>query len=431
MSFGIPVRNGLGFGASSAMALAASFPYEGLITPGVLSPLLTFTRAQTGGSVATANELSAWQTYAADTPRFVVPTGGLLLEGQRTNAITNPREPGGIGWTLTNIASVTPTTGPDNVSGSASTINEGSATGTHIIQATIPSVYTTVHTLSVLLRPGTCNRARVLFGGSGFGSSVAVSVLLSGAGTITASGAGVTQANITATNGWYRVQVSGLSLASGSTLAQVRMLSSTGTESYTGTNRTLDVAWPQSEVSAAFASTPILPPIATPGASTRGADLVTAPLSSLGIGSDGACTVLMTCQFSGLDATAIQRLLVLDDGTQNNRIGFQQQNSNQLRVFRTTAGTSTTATDATIATIGSQLAIGVSSYGAGRVAASVNGGVPVAVTGAPTSGLTTIRFGNDASGTTPMFGTMAYCVVLPFALSDADLQAAVSAFPVP
>jgi hypothetical protein len=426
MSFGIPTRNGLPLGLGSVMSFA--FAPDLLISPGAITSPLTLTRAQTGGAVATGQPLD-WQTYSADTPRFAAPNGGLLIEGQRTNGITDPREPGGAGWTLTNIASVTPTTGPDNVSGSASTINEGSATGTHIIQATIPSVYTTVHTLSVLLRPGACNRARVLFGGSGFGSSVAVSVLLSGAGTITASGAGVTQANITATNGWYHVQVSGLSLASGSTLAQVRMLSSTGTEGYTGTNRTLDVAWPQSEVSAAFASTPILPPIGTPGASTRGADLVSAPLSSLGIGSNGACTVLMTCQFSGLDTTSVQRLLVLDDGTQNNRIGFQQQSSNQLRVFRTTAGTSTTAADVTRAVVGTQLKIGVTVDGAGRVVASVNGGAAIAVTGAPTSGLTTLRLGNDVSGAAPFFGAISTMQVIPLVFSDAELQAAVAALP--
>jgi hypothetical protein len=431
MSFGIPVRNGLGIGLPSAMALASSLPYEGLITPGIISPDLTFTRTQAGNSVATGNELTAWQTYVADTPRFVVPTGGLLLEGQRTNAITNPREPGGTGWTLTNIASVTPTTGPDNVSGSASTINEGSATGTHILQATIPSVYSTVHAFSVLLRPGTCNRARVTFGGSAFGNGVTVSVLLSGAGSITTSGASVVQSSITVTNGWYRVQVSGSSLASGSTFAQVRMLSSTGSESYTGTNRTLDVAWPQSEVSAAFASTPILPPIGTPGASTRGADLLSAPLASVDVSDDGACTVLWSGQFVGLDTTSTQRLIAVDDGTIDNCVGFQQQSGTSLQVFRTTAGASATDTTATSAAVGAPLRIGVSIDGAGRVAASVNGGVPVAVTGAPTSGLTTLRFGNDASGTAPMFGTMAYCVVLPFALSDADLQAAVSAFPVP
>jgi hypothetical protein len=431
MSFGIPTRSGLGLGLPSVMALTSSFPYEGLITPGIISPDLTFTRAQADGAVATAAGLSAWQTYAADEPRFVTPYGGLLNEGQRTNGITNPREPGGTGWTLTNIASVTAIAGPDGVVNNASTINEGTANGTHIIVATIPSVYTTAHTLSVLLRPGTCNRARVLFGGSGFGNTVSVSVLLTGAGAITATGAGVTNSSITAVNGWYRVQVSGLSLASGSTQVQFRMLSSTGSEGYTGTNRTLDVAWPQSEVSAAFASTPILPPIGTPDASTRGADLLSAPLASVDVSDDGACTVLWSGQFVGLDTTSTQRLIAVDDGTTDNCVGFEQQSGTSLQVFRTTAGASATDTAATSAAVGAPLRIGVSIDGAGRVAASVNGDVPVAVTGAPTSGLTTIRFGNDASGTAPMFGTMAYCVVLPFALSDADLQAAVSAFPVP
>jgi hypothetical protein len=44
----------------------------------------------------------------------------------------------------------------------------------------------------------------------------------------------------------------------------------------------MDVIAPQLELGPA-ASTPILPPSGSPGASTRGADLVTASLAALGI----------------------------------------------------------------------------------------------------------------------------------------------------
>jgi hypothetical protein len=132
---------------------------------------------------------------------------------------------------------------------------------------------------------------------------------------------------------------------------------------------------------------------------------------------------------AGVHDPLFARVLVLDDGTQNNRIGFQQQSSNQLRVFRTTAGTSTTATAATAVTVGTQLKIGVTVDGAGRVAASVDGGAAVAVTGAPTSGLTTLRIGNDVSGASPFFGEVRTLRVMPLALSDAELAARVARLP--
>lgn len=162
------------------------------------------------------------------------------------------------------------------------------------------------------------------------------------------------------------------------------------------------------------------------GQATRGMDFVSASLSSLNIGGNGACTVLWSGRFNALpNATLIQA----DDGTNNNRNLLDVLSTGVVRVGRANAAATAFATAASGVTAGADYRIGLTADGAGRVAASVDGAAVVSVTGAATSGLTTLRLGNNAPGGTPMFGETAQFRMLPYALSDADLQAAVAALP--
>jgi hypothetical protein len=61
------------------------------------------------------------------------------------------------------------------------------------------------------------------------------------------------------------------------------------------------------------------------------------------------------------------------------------------------------------------------------MAGSLNGAAVVAVTGGPTAGLTTIRIGANVTGGLALFGSMGLLRLLPTALADGDLQAAVAA----
>jgi hypothetical protein len=418
MSFGIPTRNGLPSGLGSVMSLAAA--PASLVSPGAILSPLTLTRAQASGALSTG-ELQTWQTYGADTPRFVFPNGALLIEGQRTNSIRNPRGAGGVtsptNWDVFSAAGLTTSIAGRGVENGRDYVDlrfNGTTTGSFRVQ-TFDSAPTSV-------------TAGQLATGSSWVSLVAGSLANISANYLVLrwSAGGVSFVQYTPTATPTRVVVTGTVPAAATT---VFLTQDIGFAIGAAIDVTLRFSWPQLETTSGFVSTPILPPVGAPAATTRGADLVSASLANLGIGANGAGTVLITCEFTGLDATSIQRLLVVDNGTQNNAFGFQQQSGNSLRVFRTTAGAGATATDTTTAVVGTQLKIGITADGAGRVAASVNGGAAIAVTGAPTSGLTTLRLGNDASGTTPFFGETNVMRVLPFTLSDTELQAAVAALP--
>lgn len=314
---------------------------RGLISNGILSAPLTLTRPQAAGVEATGLTAAGWQTYGADTPRFVLPGSGLLIEGQRTNLLTTARAP------ATETVTVTAAAHTLSFLGTGSIALSGAATGT-------------------LAGTGAANRVTLTFTPS------------AGSLTLTVSGS---------------------------------------------------VSLPQLELGA-FASTPILPPVGAPGASARGTDIVTAPLSSLGIGSNGACTVLWRgvipqAAQAGASQTIFQMEGVNGDG---DRFAVRNpSNTSNVVPFRVTAGVIADSA-ATAFTPGVAFRWGMTIRGDGTAAFSFNGGAAIAVLGGPTAGFTTFRLGTTATGTNAIFGTTERLQVLPRVVSDADLAALVAAF---
>jgi hypothetical protein len=192
---------------------------------------------------------------------------------------------------------------------------------------------------------------------------------------------------------------------------------------------TVWVGWPQME-QVTFASTPILPPVGTPGVSTRGADIVTASLASLGIPASGACTVLWSGMLPQAPPTGLdQTLLTLSDGTDSNRIRLRNTSGgNSIVGGRVTGGSAADAATVGTMTPGTPFRAGLTHNGAGRAAFNFNGGATQFVTGAPTA-FTNLHLGNNVSGTAPMFGQTAYLRVIPDAVPDETLAALVAAMP--
>jgi hypothetical protein len=224
-------------------------------------------------------------------------------------------------------------------------------------------------------------------------------------------------------------RVSGTSGVFGASAGRVNAALSVVFLNGTTANCRVQFLWPQLE-EAPFASTPILPPVGTPGASTRGADIVTASLASLGIPASGACTVLWSGMLlqaapAGLDQT----LLTLSDGTDSNRIRLRNTSGGGSIVGgRVTGGSAADAATVGTMTPGTPFRAGLTHNGAGRAAFSVNGAAAQFVTGAPTT-FTSLRLGNNVSGTAPMFGETAYLRVIPNAVPDETLAALVAAMP--
>ncbi len=246
--------------------------------------------------------------------------------------------------------------------------------------------------------------ARALSSGSVGVSAGSHTISFFGTGSVTLSGAAT--ATINGTGADNRVSQT--------------VTASAGTLTFTVSG---SVTWAQLE-QAPFASSPVLPPVGTPGASTRGADLVMATLASLGVGANGACTVVGTAMFpQAAPAATDQTLLQIDAGADTNRYRVRMlPGSLDINAGGTNAGSPINATTLGAVTAGVVFRFGVSVDGSGRIAASLNGAAAQTAAGLPTSGLTTIRVGNNAAAKGAMFGEVGTVRVLPFAVSDAELQ---------
>jgi hypothetical protein len=406
-----------------------------LVSPGAITSPLTLTRAQTGGAVATGQPLD-WQIYGADTPRFVLPNGGLLIEGQRTNTFPNPRLEGGTPGA--------PGTQPTSVSAwitaaglTVEYVQNVTANGLNGVRYRISGTATGTGTLNLTLAPSqsgypaspgqtwTGSIFAALAGGGLTNVSNVRLITSARQGTGTAAQVITTiSTTLTATPRRYQAVVSNAPGTTTGIMHAVTLAVVAG-----AVDISLDLFWPQLE-QAAFASTPILPPVGTPGAATRGADLVSASLSDLNVGSNGACTVL----WGGLlnATTDQQRLFQIDDGSNNNLVTVRMGGGafTSLIPQRVTGGTSTTGSTFGTVAADTFFSVGMSIDGTGNSSFS-NGGAVVTLTGVGTGGFTTLRLGGAAAGLSVMSGGTTRFTVLPYVMSDAELQAAVAAFPSP
>lgn len=410
-----------------------------LIAPSMIGAPLVLARSQISGVEANAlgGDNTTWQPYGADQARFNGTERRLLIGGQRTNSIRNPRAEGAVAGT--------PGTLPTNASISLATglsselVGSGVQNGIAYVDVRIVGTPTSSSTgyrpeASYTAVPAangqtwTASLFVAQVGGSLSGiTTVAVNLSYSNSSSVLISGQTLSSAAISLTS---TMQLASVTLAaSDAAVAFARMQLLVGTTAGAAVDATLRIGWPQLE-QGAFVSTPILPPAGAPAASTRGADLITAPLSSLGIPASGACTVLMTAMIPQNNPAGLpQSLIEIDDGTLNNRMVLRNVGGTAVAVNRANAGVAVADTSAGTMVAGTPFRVGVSIDGAGRIAASLNGSAAVAVTGGPTSGLTTLRLGNSAGGATPMSGETSVFQVLPFSLSDADLAARVAALP--
>ena len=167
------------------------------------------------------------------------------------------------------------------------------------------------------------------------------------------------------------------------------------------------------------------------GAATRGVDLVSASLASLGVAASGACTVL----WSGLmpaapSASPEGQILFISDGTQDNRyrVTVEASSGNVFVARRTATVESFQYLTGGARPTGTTFRCGMTINGSGRIAASLNGNAVAAVTGGPTSGLTTFNLGSGL-GVAPMFGETTSLRILPNSVSDAELQSLTGAMP--
>lgn len=412
-----------------------------LIRPGWKSDRLDFARAQAGGAVSASlgADDATWSEVAADVPRYYGSARRLRVEGQRTNGNRNPRfdsasvgTPGSPG---TNLTLSQPGSGI-----AASVAGVGTDSGAAYIDVRVyGTASSAVATTAGLLSFDTTTAISAANGQVWSAAFTARIVAGAFAGTLTqdiserAAGGGAVRQNNTALSAPESTDArlsSSATLVGGVTTAGVQQVLRWGCGSGAVVDFTLRIKLPQIE-QASFASTPILPASGTPAASTRGADLLSAPLARLGIRDSGACTVLGTFMIPQAAPSGVSQILFcVDDGTAANRLLIRNAASTTALVpVRTLANSTAQGSSAGSFTPGSAFAVGAAMAGDGSIRMSLAGGSIQSVSGGPTSGLTTIRGGVDASGASNLFGDVGYLDILPYAVSDAQPQALVAAMP--
>jgi hypothetical protein len=404
-----------------------------------ISLLGSLQRAQvTSRSTARGPGGSAWLEFPADQPRFAGSEQRLLLAGQRTNVIRNPRAegaaagtPGGqpTHWALlsTNAGGI-----------SRQIIGTGVEDGINYLAVRFFGTATSGGALfmspegstTVAAAPGqswTASAFLKLLAGSLSGLPSAALVMIER----NASGTGVAESTVAVTP-------TGAALGS-----QRSAISRTLTEPTTAFNSlqyrfavtngaTIDVTfaigWPQLELGS-FASTPILPMPGNPSASTRGGEVFVAATDGASLAANGPCTILWSGMLQQAAPAAHDQILFqIDDGTDAKRIWLRNPaGSTQLLAGRVSGGSAGDTAPLGNMAPGAALRVGLALDGAGRVSACLGGGTVQALSGAPTTGLALLRIGNSVAGATPMLGEVASVKVLPYAVPDAQLPARVAA----
>ncbi|MGG5812188.1 hypothetical protein [Falsiroseomonas sp. CW058] len=410
-----------------------------LIQPDAIRTPLALMRAQSATrATAPGADGVSWAEFAANLPRHAGTQRRLLLEGQRSNALRNPRAEG--------AAAGTPGTAPTHWTLAApgglshSTLGRTVLGGVEGVLLRLQGTTAAGQANLFLEAPGAVAAATGQPWTAGVFLAVVAGTLPAGAheislglleldagGATLASGFG---ASVTASLGAVPQRV-----LRSATLAQV------GTQSVRPCLRiatletgvvvdvTLFIGWPTLE-QAALASTPVLPAPGSVATSTRGAEIVTAPFATLF--PSGRGTVLCRGLLRGLGGGGVSYpwLLQIDDGGNVNRVAVLGTEFGYLRMVRTSAGASVQV-DATGNPIapGTPFSFGLAFEANGRLALSVNGGVPQVLSGAPMASLTTLRLGNSPGLTTPAFAEISTLQVRPVAISDASLPGTVLALP--
>lgn len=386
----------------------------------LFSPIALLRPQVSSRATALSADGVTWSELGADAPRFHGSARRLLVGGQRTNTVRNPRAEGSppTNWVVTPLAGLTTTF-----------ISSGVADGINFATYEVSGTPTATTGSLLAFDTSIMAAASEVWSGSAFiGLDPTFSNDVSGMQFAlrlfaVSDPAGTSFTPTTAALSGQRV-VTTRTMPASTTTVQPRIR-------YSGTLGVpvlfrIRVGWPLCE-RAAFASSPVLPPIGGPAASTRGADMLSASLSSLGIAVTGAGTILLSCLVpqSGHGYTLVQ----VDDGTESNRLGVVSlPSATQLRASRNTAGAGAGIDIGTQSTA-AVFRLGMSLDGAGRMAVSLNGAAVLSVSGAPIVGLTTLRISNNSVGTGPAFLELAHLRVLRFAVSDAGLRSLTAGLP--
>ncbi|MBB5692345.1 hypothetical protein [Muricoccus pecuniae] len=394
-----------------------------LIAPGsLLSPILP---ARTTAGLALGADGTSWAEVAAGTPRFHGVGRRLLIEGQRTNGVRNPRAEGAVAgtpgtlptnWNLQPVSGVLCQVVGMVSTGGMSALRlrlSGTAgvTGAFIISFdaanACPAGPNQTWTGAAFLRRV---EAPAPFGGYGLRL-----IARDGAGATVESVINTLVAPSSAMERRSHTRTTGTS-TSITHMQHGLSLSCTAGQAY---DETLEIGWPTLE-QGAFGSSPILPPAGAPAAATRAAD---APSLALTPAQAARGTLVGTFMLPQAAASSNQGLLCLDDGTLSNRIVLRNASGGSLvNALKVISGTVIGIGSLGSLTSGVPFKVALA-WDAAGTSVSMGGSASVNVAGAIPS-ISRLLIGHNQSdlvGAT--FGEIGALDLHPTRLPDAALQA--------
>ncbi len=274
MSFGSPVRNGLGLGLTPSTALSSlrvggrPAMFLNFISTTELDSRITFTRGTTATFVGSNGFI---QTAAINAPRFdydpvTLAAKGLLIEEQRVNLLLQSQTFDAANWSKSgSTVTANATTSPDGTV-DADKLVEAATTGQHRTSQAVTVTSGAAYTYSIYAKAAERTSIWVrIIGASTFAGGIVD--LTNGAiigitGTCTATNVG---------NGWYRITVSGTSDSTTATV-YANLIDGAGANTYTG-DGTSGLFIYGAQIEAGAFATSYIPTVASQV--TRSADVAT------------------------------------------------------------------------------------------------------------------------------------------------------------
>jgi hypothetical protein len=376
---------------------------------GNANDLLTYASPSTKYVRNSAGVLVPGTTLRLDYDENGVPLG-LLIEEQRTNLLLRSEEFNDAAWAKTD-ATVTAnaTTAPDGTT-TADILIEGATTNVHRLVQTVASgsvfsVFAKAETRSLLAIDINADSANRCY----FDLS---------SGLVSSVGAGITAIIADAGSGWYRCTIS---LNSGSaTSCRIYVTNAVGVISYAGDGTSGIYIWGAQLEAAPFASS-YIPTVASQV--TRAADNITLATSTFPFNAaEGA----IVAEWRNGPGTTAQQVWMLNDGSNNNRIGLFDDASgsgatNDIFASVINGGVAQAAITLSSGDQNTEHAAAMA-WKVNDFAVSLDGGAALTDSSGTVPTVTTLNIGGQIAGSTILNGHIRSLTYIPERLSNALLE---------